>query len=107
MIGEKMEERKEMIRLVNGQQSEVTIGFLSYQKRNDIMSMCTKTNLVGNSTSAEVDMFKMQSETLKHTVKGANIDVICSEDGDMIFKKYFSASFNMGDSMGNSEETSE
>lgn len=102
-----MDERKEMVMMTNGNNIEITVGFLSYQKRNMIMSQCTKTNVHGTQTSAEVDMFRMQTETLKHTLKGCDVDALVAEEGDRIFKKYFAKAFNMDPGMGNLGETSE
>lgn len=88
-------ERKDKVKLLDGTEKEVNIGFLSFQKRNEILQSCSNTKMSGTATESNFDIFKLQSEVLKHTMTGASIDEITADSGDALFINYFAKAFGM------------
>lgn len=83
-------DRKENVRLVDGSEKEITVGFLSGEKRNEIMGKHIKFGLQGKETKAEdINIFGIQNDVLKHTVRGVDAGQIIDEDFDMLYNKYF------------------
>lgn len=92
---------------VNGNEHEITLKTLSYQVKNECLSRCMKTKMVGTAMESELDVFQLQSEVLKRCIEGVKIDQLSCEDGDRIFNEHYAAAFGLGQNQtvsgGNSE----
>lgn len=106
-----MEDRKETIKTITGEEKEITVGILSFQKRNDILKSCLKFGVKGKELDVQdVDFFGMMNQVLKATLQGTTIDQLADGEGDRIYDKYFSDmldSITGGNGSKNSQQTSE
>lgn len=102
--------RKEIIKDIDGNEKEATIGVLPFTKRNEILSKCIELTSSGKDFEIKrLDYFGLQSEVLKATVRGIPIDNIPESEGERIFNKYFKHVIESigGGGKKNSEQTSE
>lgn len=82
--------RKEKVKTISGEDKDIEVGYLSFEKRNSILSECIEFDAAGTSMSIKkLDYFTLQTKVLKETIKGVDTSQIIQEDGERLFNTYF------------------
>lgn len=82
--------RKETVKLIDGTEKEIEIGFLSFETKNKIFQEFIDFGAKGQELEVKkIDIFGMKNSILKNTVRGCELSQICDDEGERIFSKYF------------------
>ena len=103
-----MEQKTDKVKLLNGEEQQITIRPIGYKGKYKILGSITKSQTVGTSSMNEMQVFEIMILTLERYVDGVkDWDTVSPEEGERIFNNYYSEVWGMGDNSGNLKETSE
>ncbi len=83
-----MNERKELVKFIDGSEKEIIIKRLSYTEQRKLLGEHIRFGMKDDELSInKIDFFNLGPSTLR--LAGVKVDLIEDGEGDRIFNKYF------------------